>query len=1094
MSRCLKKNRFCLLAMFVMFLCFLGYCKQTHATTLQIENYFCSYVDASFSVETEKFTWAPVAYLKGGDGRDCGSKPEVGFLNFYSNESVYRDNFDGQFLCVNFYRTSENAWTNARDRKNMDSCSNSRHNDLYFGTVSVYGSNRTVNRTYGEFRGNDFTFFEMKEYPQYVVDSVTYDTGRITPVDEGDWWKYETTVNYYVMAYYTRDNWDNSDVFVRSETLTYYKPKQNTAGLAATAIDADTRELIYGVPDYKVTVREGQSATVRAPSDVFPQYNAWNNYDTSTFCWLQNQHDDIKKCEYLNSRRVTVDNLRGSRRIYVVYWKKTTSAFSGDSGVMEIPDGNNNVGYDDIPESKRKFVGWHGSGSASANYIVNDCDPTNGCWVSFRHYLKRTSGNGFTQYMIDRDGTGGDTGWTTKGFSGNGGEIVASNPVKMYPGQKFCETMMFRTNGVSSTASTTICAVAVGSMESYIKMEARKNDGDWQSGDIYIKPKDKVDLQASYTPSYQFMYNMVLPGSSTTNGVANNGRSIGKTFDSSEDPDWNNAFSIKIDENTVCNDNFSSNVGNSGEYTGTKFNFDTGGAGSMRKAQAVTNCGNDTRTTPSKVDLSYAGDKFIANVDTGAKSSNEIKIFVPYNYTNTVEIRNVQGGIVYAGEDKLLHYNVNVGTKVNELVTGSSDEKYSTVVRNGKIKYRICDENYSNCYDTSETKSNGDWNPEGILEGWQSSDLSSWVPIPDKPAGTKICIAPSIYPANSGADDNIDPNGNGEWTSIEEGDYRCFTIAKHPSFQVWGGNVTANKIEAPLAAKNKIDRYTGDTPRLFGSWGELAVASGNNDTMASGAAWGYASNGDNGLQPNPSSDEVNNTGDPGGGTSNDKCKYSMLTFGSECGMFEELGGGSGEMNESTIATMAKQIKEKLEKVDNYFYSNISEIRLGEEELVDNRRFYENTGNISILTDIRIDRSNSDNNFSRLDDVPQVVVYAENINIACDVGRIDAILIATNTIDTCAHDDKPNEEDEAKKQLANLGIAQKQLIINGAMYANTIHFDRTYGAGTGTRSIVPAEIVNYDNSMLFTGGGGGTPTGGSMDVVYVRELAPRYKDN
>jgi hypothetical protein len=291
-----------------------------------------------------------------------------------------------------------------------------------------------------------------------------------------------------------------------------------------------------------------------------------------------------------------------------------------------------------------------------------------------------------------------------------------------------------------------------------------------------------------------------------------------------------------------------------------------------------------------------------------------------------------------------------------------------------------------------------------------------------------------------------------------------------------------------LAVKNKIDGYTGDASRLFGSWGELAVASGDNNKMASGAAWGYASNNNGALQPN-SRDGLSTEGNPGGGMSDDECDYSVLTFGSGCGMFSDKGGGSDNID---IDKLIGELKEAgYEKK-----GSIEEVKTFEEN--GNKKRYYYAEKVDIGSNIEIDRA--EERYGKFGNVKSIVIMAKNIDISCGVTRIDAILIATEVIDTCVYDEKPNSSnggddwrEKAEGQLANLGIAQQQLIINGAMYAKTIYFDRTYGAGTGTRSIVPAEIVNYDNSMLFTGGsGGGTANGdGVMDVVYVRELAPRY---
>ena len=124
----------------------------------------------------------------------------------------------------------------------------------------------------------------------------------------------------------------------------------------------------------------------------------------------------------------------------------------------------------------------------------------------------------------------------------------------------------------------------------------------------------------------------------------------------------------------------------------------------------------------------------------------------------------------------------------------------------------------------------------------------------------------------------------------------------------------------------------------------------------------------------------------------------------------------------------------------------------------------------------------DNGYAKLEDVPKIIIYAKNdINIKCDVTRIDAVLIAEENINTCSDSDDINAEKNSK-----------QLRINGSVISNTLSLNRTYGAAKGVNSVIPAEIVNYDTSLyLWANKQADVTTSGKMTEAYIGELAPRY---
>ncbi|MBR3115702.1 hypothetical protein IKF30_00515, partial [Candidatus Saccharibacteria bacterium] len=66
---------------------------------------------------------------------------------------------------------------------------------------------------------------------------------------------------------------------------------------------------------------------------------------------------------------------------------------------------------------------------------------------------------------------------------------------------------------------------------------------------------------------------------------------------------------------------------------------------------------------------------------------------------------------------------------------------------------------------------------------------------------------------------------------------------------------------------------------------------------------------------------------------------------------------------------------------------------------------------------------------------------------------------------------------------------------GAVIANKLILNRTYGAASGENSNIPAEIIDFDPSLYLWGGSsaGSEDEEDNVEIqsVYVRELAPRY---
>ena len=314
----------------------------------------------------------------------------------------------------------------------------------------------------------------------------------------------------------------------------------------------------------------------------------------------------------------------------------------------------------------------------------------------------------------------------------------------------------------------------------------------------------------------------------------------------------------------------------------------------------------------------------------------------------------------------------------------------------------------------------------------------------------------------------MDRKGSDSWAIS---DTICVKVAKRPSFQVWGGSLySAGAVRTPASVKVNLSNdstINEDNRAVFGSWVEQSVV-GNG--IINGLASGAATAGVGGSR------ESGNTG-----YCDVRVPLSLANYSSRA-ILNGLcpSGTTGTTGKSGIKitrdydTTVKQIAggKTIETYDGNY-----EISGGDFTNISGTRIIKNNGNIIIKSNVTY----SDAAISSLENVPKLVLYTTgDITIDCGVGRVDAILIAKGEVNTCNNSDINSQENS------------NQLIINGMIIANNLVLNRTYGAGTGAASGIPAEIVNYDTSTIVWGGMKAEIEGGSeLTSVYQHELAPRY---
>ena len=331
---------------------------------------------------------------------------------------------------------------------------------------------------------------------------------------------------------------------------------------------------------------------------------------------------------------------------------------------------------------------------------------------------------------------------------------------------------------------------------------------------------------------------------------------------------------------------------------------------------------------------------------------------------------------------------------------------------------------------------------------------------------------------------------------------------KYPTFQVRGGSVftygNENNGNVGVETKSPTVMQIGGEQRVFSSWVEYGAFSNGymNSGFASGAATGFGF-------------------DSGGGES--YCKNrTTLSFANDLSAFGNNyydcpnGGNDGRTGLFNYDYPTFSIDASIERARENAKSN-EEIILRDNG--DNDTVLASEGQETISGHVIVVAKNvtiegnivygGGNNgyYGSLEQVPKLLIYAtKSINIHCNVSRVDAVLFAGGDVNTCSDVDDVNDEKRSR-----------QLVINGAIVAKNVYFQRTYGAvnltSDGTLhnesgdyldkcqatnasqrycASIPAEIVNYDASIVTMGNQANSAvTRTNLVTIYQRELSPRY---
>ena len=891
---------------------------------------------------------------------------------------------------------------------------------------------------------------------------------------------------------------------------------------------------------------------VAAPNTLMKNNTVYEFYNNWRYCFTQGRADG--NCSS-TERAGEPDVISWSGNPFdASFWSRIKDKSAYAVYIPNLVYGKSDVG--------NKTTDWQHDSKTADTYNI-DCSPTSGCKVTFKHSLKRTSGRGSSNYSIRRDSNLWDS---TRSFGvepqnplkngtesfpgGNNVEVKElEETLTLYPGQVVCEKMTFNNNpgNDNSSATLTVCASAYGNAQPDNPDPDTPEDPNGNSSDksllnikvkndtlktkyqreVYAKPTDKIVYRSTYNPTLQYTYYLKPQKMRIDNGtiypntgtVPPNGSTLATLFNAHKSPGWNNAYAVYSSNFSTgqYSQNFTFAKGDSAKQADKTNEHEVQGneVGRSLNETAKTNLNSTVKTTPNQVEFTNNDNSNLANVRT-TSIANTAYARIPYNFNNSTEITTGTDTPLFAGEVQTFDINLIIGAKRN-LVT---DGTYATYVKNAKWKLELC---YNgSCIETTPTPTTnaignrtiGNLNTSYNLNGTTDSKKVK-VNIPDVSAGTKICARSAVYPANSGIDTNWeDPEGSHTWTYSAQ---KCYTVAKKPSLEVWGGNVyTRGGINTSITNKGNLAGYNpygienSYEKTVFGSWTELGlIAGGTIANFSSGASLGYTINSNGTLSPNPYNNVDNNnplSPNPGGSKQTSLCDRSPLTFAnspcnnSKVGTLGNSTAGNsiqddkasiitkfaygGEPNTNGTAILNDESKIKQRNIYHYYSGNeslnisgetvdgTSAVRKGTIQIVQSNK------NINIVGNLIYE-----NNYQNFTEMPKLVIYAKgNININCNVNRVDAILIADKNVKTCGDSDNINSSANAN-----------QLTINGAIISASLTPNRTYGAATGANSMIPAEIINFDPTLYLWGGEQSqtsSETSANLNTSYKKELPPR----
>lgn len=444
----------------------------------------------------------------------------------------------------------------------------------------------------------------------------------------------------------------------------------------------------------------------------------------------------------------------------------------------------------------------------------------------------------------------------------------------------------------------------------------------------------------------------------------------------------------------------------------------------------------------------------------------------PQNYTLTPHVDSIAPNEIESGSE------VNVTTGVNNI--GSVDSKTTqweiTQINVKPDKKAPHEDENETASSTAPCQSNGgapsgDYFQSGdaacknAAKGSGSFDLGSPAQnlkpsllkhdVGDLPVGTRVCFALSVQPRS---------NTDNQWAHSKP---ICTTVGKKPKIQIWGGDIAVRgQIETSTSTK-VID----GTTKTFGSWveyGVFSVGRNNNFASASGLSKG-----------------------------NEKAEqrfWSALTFANDraaSNIFGSYTTKAGFRPASGIADYFGAInnKQPIEATSadlgglTFATTGPVQVRTPKDLTITGGSITKGRSAVIVASGtVTIDGNitYTSDTLNSIQDIPQVVIIAAKIIIKDSVSRVDAWLVADDSINTCYN---------FTGRLTS-GKCGGLLEINGPVVTDSLILNRTAGADDGEKSGDPAERINL-RPDAFLWAQLQASGNNKAQTVYSTELPPRF---
>ncbi|MEI6850419.1 MAG: hypothetical protein WCK26_00450 [Candidatus Saccharibacteria bacterium] len=341
-----------------------------------------------------------------------------------------------------------------------------------------------------------------------------------------------------------------------------------------------------------------------------------------------------------------------------------------------------------------------------------------------------------------------------------------------------------------------------------------------------------------------------------------------------------------------------------------------------------------------------------------------------------------------------------------------------------------------------------------------TNTLSPYNEVANYPVGTRICF---ILYAEPAAHDNA-----GRASSAE----KCFKIGKKPKVQIWGSDLLVGRAFSGGVAPAKVQTSTSNNNgTMFGSWVEYAIfATGTIRGTASSSAFatGLSSGDYSRLSFSNSGSKIladeTTCAAPG-------C-YGLSGFIPDVAANFPIIDGITPSITSTSSIDLSTI------ANNIVYTATDNLKISG-NIPKGKWIVINAPTANVIIENNITYNASDEELKTIQDIPQLVIIANNITINNNVTNVDAWLIAKGTsgeIKTCTGEAITASE------------CNKTLIFNGPVMAKKLYLWRTAGSNVDSPG-APAEIINL-RADAYLWAKSRSLNESRIRTVYTTELPPR----